>query len=238
MGYLVEERAFGWYSRNAAAPHAGHVTLGNVTPDLVPALLDDVRVYYGGVAVSLYIDDHAQDAALQPALKAAGAVPGPSTCYLAYAGQPPQAPLLGNATFEYASSENLREYAVAKLQGFANSEDEPAEADVASEIALRSAELAGEGRFLIARVDGKPAAIAGWYTSGVAHIFQLATRVAHRRRGIATALLQHIVREELSKGAQTVVINADEHDRPIELYRRLGFTDEVYWRRPYRVAGS
>jgi len=59
--------------------------------------------------------------------------------------------------------------------------------------------------------------------------------VPFRRRGIATALLRHVLCEELSKGAQTVVINADETDRPIELYRSLGFTGEVYWRRPYRV---
>jgi hypothetical protein len=30
-----------------------------------------------------------------------------------------------------------------------------------------------------------------------------------------------------------VIITADEADRPIQLYRRLGFTDEVYWRGTY-----
>lgn len=234
MGYLIDERPFGWYS-NAGPASTGRVTLRDLPPDQVPALLTDVRSYYGSVPVTLYVDDRAAEAGLRPALESAGVAAGPSNCYLAYVGPPPETPALRDLTLEYATEASLREYAVTKLQGFANTDDEPAEQNVATETALRQAELADAGRFLIGRIAGAPAAIAGWYTAGVAHIFQLATRVPFRHRGIATALLRQVLCEELSKGAQTVVINADEYDRPIELYRRLGFTDEVYWRRPYRV---
>jgi ribosomal protein S18 acetylase RimI-like enzyme len=234
MGYLIEERRFGWYG-NAGPAASGRVTLRDVTPELVRELLDDVDAYYGGLPVSLFVDDREADAALRPALQAEGAEAGPGNSYLAYGGPPPEAPPLPGVTLEYATEASLREYAVTKLKGFANSEDAPSEQQVAVEIAMRQAEAASDGRFLIARAEGDAASIAGWYTNG-AHIFQLATRVPFRRRGIATALLRHILREELSQGTQAVVINADEDDHPIEIYRRLGFTDEVYWRRPYRVA--
>ncbi len=40
-----------------------------------------------------------------------------------------------------------------------------------------------------------------------------------------------------AKGRRSVLINADPDDTPVQIYRRLGFTDEVYWRRRYRMAG-
>jgi ribosomal protein S18 acetylase RimI-like enzyme len=232
MGYVVEERLFGWYNRNAAG--GGHVTLRPITPEQASALLEDVRSYYEGNFVDLYVDDRKVDATLGPVLAAAGYKAMSASSYLTYVGQPFEPTLPAGVAIEAAGREVLREYALTKLKGFANSDDAPPEGEVADEVALREAELHGEGRLLIARIDSEAAAIAGWYTAGDALIFQLATRVGYRRRGIATALLGTIVREELSDGARSVVINADEDGEPIKLYRRLGFTDEVYWRRPYR----
>jgi GNAT superfamily N-acetyltransferase len=238
MGYVVEERRFGWYNRNAAG--GGHVTLRPIRPEQASALFEDVQSYYEGRSVDLYIDDREVDATLGAVLTAVGYEAVSASSYLTYVGEPFEPPLPAGVAIEPAGREALREYALTKLKGFASSDDAPPEREVADEVALREAELHGEGRLLIARIDSEAASIAGWYTAGDALIFQLATRVGYRRRGIATALLATIVREELSNGARSVVINSDEDGEPIKLYRRLGFTDEVYWRRPYRalVAGT
>jgi GNAT superfamily N-acetyltransferase len=118
---------------------------------------------------------------------------------------------------------------VTKLQGFASSDEPPSSDAVMAGVALRRAELAGEGRFMLARLAGEPAAIIGWYEGEDRYIFLLATRVPFRNRGIARYLLCQALREAYRHGARSVIINADPADTPIQLYRRLGFTDEVYW---------
>jgi GNAT superfamily N-acetyltransferase len=76
-----------------------------------------------------------------------------------------------------------------------------------------------------------------WY-SGVpcSFVHSLGTRVPYRNRGIARYLLSWLISHALPTG-RTVVIDANEDRTPIQFYRRLGFTEEVYWRREYTVTG-
>jgi ribosomal protein S18 acetylase RimI-like enzyme len=51
--------------------------------------------------------------------------------------------------------------------------------------------------------------------------------------GVARHLLCRVIADSYDHGCRSVVINTDPDDTPIKWYRRLGFTDEVYWRRNY-----
>ena len=79
-------------------------------------------------------------------------------------------------------------------------------------------------RFFAVRVDGALAGFGELYAhDGVAEIDDVHTLERFRRRGIAKAVVAHIVREAREVGAEVVFLIADDADRPKELYRKLGF---------------
>jgi ribosomal protein S18 acetylase RimI-like enzyme len=238
MGYNVERRRYGWYSSNAASRTVGLVTVDDVSPDDVPTFLADVRAYFQSTIATLAVDDRMLDEQLGPVLMAAGCLRENATIYLAHVGELPEASVPQALEVVTCDETLLEEHAIAKRKGFANSEEDPLHAEVIEEMALRTAELAGNGRFAIARIGGEAASTIGWYSTDDAFIFDLATRVPYRHCGIATALIRHVLEAEYRDGARSVVINADEDGRPAQLYRRLGFTDEVYWRQAYRLQGA
>ena len=127
----------------------------------------------------------------------------------------------------------MTEFAIVRLKGFANSENQPTDEQIAREVAIRRAELNGSGRFLIARIGREPAAILAYYAGIDRLIFLLATRLPMRQRGIARHLLAHVIADAYDSGARSVIINTDPQDTPIQWYRREGFKDEVYWYRSY-----
>ena len=100
---------------------------------------------------------------------------------------------------------------------------------------MRRAELAGEGRFIFAWAGREPAAILGVYDGADRHIFLLARRLPFRNWGIARWLLAQAIADARTDGCRSVLINCDPDDTPIQLYRRIGFTDEVYWRQRYEL---
>jgi GNAT superfamily N-acetyltransferase len=235
MGYRVERRRYGWYARNAAGAGMSRIEVGDISADDVPDLLANARDYFGAVYVTLHVDDRRLDAELGPALAAAGCQREQATVYLAHVGKLSDAPTTPAVDIVMCDEALLEEHAIAKLKGFADSEEEPSRAEVSDEVAVRLAELAGTGRFSIARLGGEAAATIGWYTGGDAFIFDLATRVPYRHHGIATGLIRYVIESEYADGARSVIINADEGGQPAQLYRRLGFTDEVCWRQQYRL---
>ena len=95
--------------------------------------------------------------------------------------------------------------------------------------------MAGGAHYWLARVDGDPAAALSWYDGEDRLVFSLATRLPFRRRGIASHLLCRLLGDSERKNTRSVVINANEVGIPIKLYRRLGFTDEVYWHATYEL---
>jgi GNAT superfamily N-acetyltransferase len=62
----------------------------------------------------------------------------------------------------------------------------------------------------------------------------VATRIPFRHRGIAKQLVSYVLADAYKQGIRAVIINADQTGMPIEIYRRLGFTDEVFWRQGYK----
>ena len=60
------------------------------------------------------------------------------------------------------------------------------------------------------------------------YIYDLAVAEAHRRRGIATALIQALRRIAAGRGAYVIFVQADIGDEPaIALYSKLGIREDV-----------
>jgi aminoglycoside 3-N-acetyltransferase I len=60
------------------------------------------------------------------------------------------------------------------------------------------------------------------------YIYDLAVAAAHRRRGIATALIEELRRIAAARGAWVIFVQADYGDDPaIALYAKLGAREEV-----------
>jgi GNAT superfamily N-acetyltransferase len=233
MGYHVERRRFGFYMRHPVG--FGEVTVAEAGPEDVPALLADVRATYGDTSVGIYIDDRRVDADLGPVLAAAGCTRAAAETHLAHVGAAPEVRPVPGVLLEPMTEATVAEWSATKLKGFAGSEQPPGPEHLAAEVAVRRAEVAGEGRFFFARAGREPASIIGLYDGEDRHIFLLATRVPFRNRGIARWLLSHAIAAAHTDGCRSVLINCDPADTPIRLYRRLGFTDEVYWRQRYEL---
>jgi ribosomal protein S18 acetylase RimI-like enzyme len=233
MGYHVEHRRFGFYRRHAERPDSTLVVVETLASDEVPEFLADVRRYFDNRKVHIWIDDKDLDRTLSPALVAASLSIGKDNTYLAHGGPQPERVQLSGVTVEPVTADTLMDYVVLKLKGFASSEDEPSQEHIDEEMAVRKPEFESIGRFLIARVGNEPAAILGYYDGTDRMIFNLATRTPFRMRGIARRLLCGAVADSYDQGYRSVMINTDPADTPIQWYNRLGFTDEVYWRRSY-----
>jgi ribosomal protein S18 acetylase RimI-like enzyme len=237
LGYRVEQRRSGSYRRHAEDPDSALIIVDDLSPDEVPEFLADASSYFDNRVVNIWIEDQKTDATLGPALIAAGASKDKANIHLAHVGRPERLQLSG-ITVERVTAHTLMDYVTVKLKGFANSEDAPPVEEVEKELAVRQSELASIGRFFIARVGDEPAAILGYYDGSDRLIFNLATRTPFRMRGIARHLLCEVVANSYDQGCRSVVINTDPSDTPIRWYRRVGFTDEVYWRHNYLFAAK
>ena len=61
------------------------------------------------------------------------------------------------------------------------------------------------------------------------YIYDLAVREAHRRRGVATALIEALKPIARRKGAWVIYVQADPPDAPaVALYDKLGSREEVF----------
>jgi aminoglycoside 3-N-acetyltransferase I len=60
------------------------------------------------------------------------------------------------------------------------------------------------------------------------YIYDLAVAGGHRRRGVATAMIQRLQRLATERGAWVIFVQADHEDDPaIRLYTKLGTREEV-----------
>ena len=204
---------------------------------LMPWVLESAERHFGSPDFDVWVDDRRRAEALGPALVGAGFHAADSTVVLALVG-----PLQGGdgpddmEVREVRDAVTLRSWARVKLMGFDDTEDEPPVSRLEEELAVRTGEWP-ISRYELALMDGEPAAALAHYTASRDQmVFLLATRVPFRHRGLAQAMLGRWVRRATGEGARSLLINCDEHGRPVELYRRMGFVDEVYWQRRYHRA--
>ena len=130
------------------------------------------------------VDDSALDALLRPRFVERGWTVG-GNVMLAWVGDTPQVEAVRDVDVDIEP--DLEEWSVAKLRGFSEDDDKPSAQRVQRERSLREAEDSADmARLRLARVEGEPVAVIGWYDDGGdIDIFNLATRLAWRRRGVA-----------------------------------------------------
>jgi ribosomal protein S18 acetylase RimI-like enzyme len=237
MGIQAEQRRYGVYRRNLKAPDYCDLVVQSLQPDAVPDFLADVRKYYGNHSVKISVYRREIDLAVRETLCAAGCSRIEHT-YLVHGGEIPKASSVPGLIVELVTHANLLDYQISMLKAFGNSEAKPEPNEIESGLALRRAELDGSGCFLIARVEGEAAGVIAWYEGKDRFIFLLGTRIPFRNRGIARQLLCYVVADTYAKSCRSVLLNTNPEDTPIHLYRRMGFTDEVYWRARYTLEAS
>ena len=237
MGWAAEQRRFGIYRRNTKAATYPDVIVRHVAPGDVEEFLKDVRSYFGSGPrpARIMIDDRELDSTLGTVLEAAGLSFDERTSFLAHVGDVPEPPPVAGIAVEPVDDSGLAEYEDTRARGFADTDDPVSPEDLGWRIDLHRAEMAGGANYWLARIAEEPAAALSWYDGDDRLVFSLATRLPFRKRGIASHLLCRLLGDSEREGTRSVVINADKAGAPIELYRRLGFTDEVYWHATYEL---
>jgi ribosomal protein S18 acetylase RimI-like enzyme len=234
MGFCVEERRFGFYQRQKDTGRF-RATVRRLPAEDVPKFIEDLREYAGEEKVRFYVDDRGLDERIGPVLLERGCAPDVAEVFLAHTGEMPLLASEPEHLSVEAVSEDTIEVAIkTERKAFSSSEAEPDAKDLRRRLALRRAEMGGQGRFLLARVAGEPASIVAFYEGEDRFVHHLATRVPFRRRGIASRLLMEVLAGARERGCRSTIISAAESGHPVGLYRSLGFTDEVYWRRKYK----
>jgi GNAT superfamily N-acetyltransferase len=233
IGYEVSAHWFGYHSD--LGPAQARVILGVAEPGQVPAALADACAAAGDRGLTIWVDDRRRAGLLDAALRACGCHPDDATTHLALVG-----PMSGRAepdelVVEGVDASGLEEWARVKVQCFDDTEAPPAPGRVAQEVANRRDEM-DLAECQLGRLGGEPVAVMAYYRGRDQLVFNLGTRVPYRHRGIAQAMLGRWVDAGTASGCRSLIINATDGGRPAALYRRLGFTDEVYWYRKYELA--
>jgi GNAT superfamily N-acetyltransferase len=210
------------------------VVLSIDDPAEVPAALAAARAACAAGSFMVMVDDRDRAARLDAALRAHGCSYDESTTFLALTG-PMVSPAPGPGQLEVAriGTAELQTWARVKLQSFADSEDAPAAAAVTAEVAGRRGELP-LAEYQLGILDGEPVAVLAHYPGADDLVFILGTRTPYRHRGIAQSMLARWA--AAAAGRRSMIINATEGGAPAALYRRLGFTDEVYWYSRYELS--
>jgi GNAT superfamily N-acetyltransferase len=203
-------------------------------PAGVPAALTAARAACAADSFTVMVDDRDRAARLDAALRKHGCSYEESTTFLALTG-PMASPAAGPDRLEVASigTSELETWARVKLQSFADSEDAPAADAVTAEVTARRGE-APLAEYQLGILDGEPVAVLAHYPGADDLVFILGTRTPFRHRGIAQAMLARWV--AAAAGGRSLIINARDGGAPAALYRRLGFTDEVYWYSRYELS--
>jgi ribosomal protein S18 acetylase RimI-like enzyme len=233
IGYEVSEHWYGYHSD--LGPGQARVILRVGEPGQVQAALADAAAASGAGTLTIWVDDRERAALLDGALRSAGCRPGEATTHLALVGPMTGRTDPGRLVVESVDETGLPEWAAVKLQSFGDTESAPAPDRLAEEVAARRSELA-LAECQLGLLGGERVAVLAYYCGHDQLVFNLGTRVPFRHRGIAQAMLAHWVDAGMADGCRSLIINATDGDAPAALYRRIGFTDEIYWYRKYELS--
>jgi hypothetical protein len=225
LGLEVATHWFGTTSMIGA--NQARAVLNFDDPAQVPAALSAVREACTASSFLILVDDRDRSARLDAALRQHGCAYEYSTTYLALTGPfISPAPEPDGLAVTGIGASGLETWARVKAQSFADTEDDPAPEEIAAEVARRLDELP-VSEYQLGTQGGEPVAVLAHYPGDDDLVYILGTRVPYRHRGIAQAMLARWV--TASAGSRSLMINATDGGAPAALYRRLGFTDEVYW---------
>jgi ribosomal protein S18 acetylase RimI-like enzyme len=238
MGFYVQERRYGFYQHQKDTGRV-RATVRHLPAEDVRSFIEDLREYSGKEEITFHVDDRGLDKRIGPVLVESGCTPDVAEVFLAHTGG---MPLLAyepeNLSVEVVNEGTIEEAMRTERKGFSGSEAEPDPKEFRQRLTLRRAEMVGQGRFLLARVAGEPASVVAFYEGEDRFVHHLATRVPFRGRGIASRLLWAVLAGARARGCRSTIISAAENGRPVGLYRSLGFTDKVCWRREYKHVGG
>lgn len=130
LGYIVEERKFGFYRRNNNLSISEQVTIRNITLNQISDFFNDLKSYYNNNSVRIYIDKNDLEKKFRNTLIKNGCVKNSENIFLAYVGDAPENVVEPNLDIELVDEKTLADYVYTKIKGFANSEDEPSKEKV------------------------------------------------------------------------------------------------------------
>jgi GNAT superfamily N-acetyltransferase len=232
IGLRIDQSWYGFVTDGAS--HVGARVVVTVdSPVALGDALQEIARLYGAVDITVWVDDRDRAARLHETLLAAGCVAGDGNTFLALVGPVRVDRRAGGVDIEEIGVDGLPIWATVKLQGFADSEEPPDPQALDDEVARRRAE-APIARYELATQGGEPVAVLGAYAGGPDQmVFNLATRMPYRHQGIAQAMLAGWAARGARENCRSLLINGMDGGPPVQLYQRLGFVDEVYWRRTY-----
>lgn len=234
IGREVSEFWFGYHCNLSS--DTARVILRIDEPDQVSAALRDARNLSGIRTVAIWVDDRHRAAKLNTGLQKYGCRLGDATTHLALVGSIKPAVAPENLIVEKVDGV-FTDWARIKLQAFDDSELPPLRDRLAREIAVRASERA-IAEYQIGLLDGEKVAILAYYPGIDQMVFNLATRVPYRHRGIAQTMLARWANSGIARGSRSLMINATDGGRPAQLYRRMGFVDEIYWYQSYELSAD
>lgn len=232
MSYRVRARPYGYLTELGA--NAVRAILRVEEPDEVAPAVASVVLEAAGRPIVLWVEDRTRNRSLAPALEEAGCRPGTAITHLALVGALRVARGPSQLSVEVIDADALERWATVKLKCFADSEEEPDPTSVQREVDRRRGELA-RSELWIGSLADEPAAVLAHFTGVHRLVFNLGTRLCFRHRGVAQEMLGRFAAAGERDGCRSLMINAIEGERPEELYRRIGFTDEIYWYQSYRI---
>jgi hypothetical protein len=233
IGLSLISTSYGFLTESDRAER-NRLVLTHESADGVADALATATDFFGTAAFEVWVDDRSRADHLTPALSSAGMEPVSDTVVLALLGsvRADRGPY-GLAVEDVVDPNGLEEWATVKIQSFADSEERPDPEQIQKELTERREEWP-ICRYQLARLGGEAVAILGHYTGLDQMVFNLATRLPFRHRGIAQSVLARWSVAGDRRRTRSHLINCDDGGPAEALYRRLGFTDEVYWYRRYR----
>ncbi|HEX6850982.1 MAG TPA: GNAT family N-acetyltransferase [Candidatus Polarisedimenticolaceae bacterium] len=177
-----------------------------------------------GHPYSCWVTPGSTPAALRTILEDAGLAPAESELAMVASLSdlsPPPPPPTGIEISRVATPDDLEAYARILAENWS-----PPDPDVLRFHRLAAPRLlapASPQRLYLARLEGDPVATAEvTVAGGVAGVYNISTRTAHRRVGIGTAITYAPLRDAAREGIATAVLQAAPDG--VGVYRRLGFS--------------